>query len=111
MLDALGETARACVWRGRDIHYVSRDEQDVAVMGALQAHGGVLGADLIAGLEQLLQTIDGEFEATRLGTSRPCLVIKAVDSSWWEISTDDPAVLTAIRQRFRDVEEVPTDAT
>jgi hypothetical protein len=110
VLGALGEKAHSWVWRGRDIQYVSRDERDVAVIQELAAGRALAGADLIAGLEQLLQIIDGEFEATEPGEQVPAVVIRAVDSSWWEVLSDDAAVLAAIRQRFGVVEEDGTDA-
>jgi hypothetical protein len=110
VLGALGEKAQSWVWRGRDIQYVSRDERDVAVIQELAAGRALAGADLIAGLEQLLQIIDGEFEATEPGEQVPAVVIRAVDSSWWEVLSDDAAVLAAIRQRFGVVEEDGTDA-
>jgi hypothetical protein len=80
------------------------------VIQELAAGRALAGADLIAGLEQLLQIIDGEFEATEPGEQVPAVVIRAVDSSWWEVLSDDAAVLAAIRQRFGVVEEDGTDA-
>jgi len=105
VLEALGQNARSWVWRGRDIHYVSRDERDVAVVHALAEGRAVAGADLLAGLEELLQVIGGEFEAIEPGKEAPSVVVRVVDSSWWEVLSDDAAVLAAIRRRFRVVEE------
>jgi len=110
ILGALGQKAQSWVWRGRDVRYVSRNERDVAVIQALAEGRAVDGVEFVTGLEQLLQTIDGEFEATEPGRPAPTVVIRAVDSSWWEVLSDDATVLAAIRQRFRVVEEDGSDA-
>jgi hypothetical protein len=89
---------------------VSRNERDVAVIQALAEGRAVDGAEFVTGLQQLLQTIDGEFEATEPGRLGPAVVIRAVDSSWWEVLSDDATVLAAIRQRFRVIEEDGSDA-
>jgi hypothetical protein len=105
VLGALGQRAQKWLWRGRDIQYVSRDERDVSVIEELADGGAVTGARLVAGLEHLLQIIDGEFAATEPGRQTPAVVIRAVDSSWWEVLSDDAVVLAAIRKLFRVVEE------
>jgi hypothetical protein len=74
-------------------------------MEALSGGGSVSGNTLHDGLEQLLQTIWGEFEATEPGVQVASVVIRAVDSSRWEVVSDDAAVLASIRRRFRVVEE------
>jgi hypothetical protein len=103
VLLAVEEQSRRCTWRGRDIHYVSRDDCDVGPMHSLGQGRAVAGDDLIDGIGQLLQVIDGEFEATEPGRDNPSLVIRAVDSSWWEVLSDDATVQAAIRRRFRVV--------
>ena len=105
VLAALGQRARDCVWRGRNIQYVSRDERDVAAMQSLAEGWEVSGTDLLDGIAQVLQVVDGQFEATVPGGESPSVVIRAIDSSWWEVLSDDAEVQVAIRRRFRVVEE------
>ena len=105
ILSALGENALRWVWRGRDIKYITRDDRDVAVIEALSDGRVLTGTDLVAGIEQRPQIIDGNFEATEPGGGSAIVVIRAVDSTWWEVSSDDAAVLAAIKRRFRAVEE------
>jgi len=40
----------------------------------------------------------------------PWVVVRAVDSSWWEVISHDAEVREAIRKRFRQVEEHEYDA-
>lgn len=87
----------------RDLNYVSRDERDIPTF-----HGSerkrIPGDELLASLPNLLQVIDGEFRAFEEG-SEPWVIIRAIDSSWWEVQSRDASALDAIRHRFQNVEE------
>jgi hypothetical protein len=109
ILHAIDQKGRTLSWRGRDIGYISKDERDVAVIQALGGGGVVSGSALFDGIDQLLQVIDGEFEGTEPGSAAPLVIIRAIDSSWWEVLSDDETVLAAIRRRFRAVEEASTE--
>ena len=50
------------------------------------------------------QIINGRF--TAVSGSRQVLMVEAVDSSFWLVWSDDPAVLTALSKRFREVTRV-----
>jgi len=104
VLAALGPRAVESRWRFSHLHYVSRDEQDIPVLEHVAAQGAVSGADLAKGIEQLLQVIDGEFEAFD-ENDRRWAVVRVVDSSWWEVWSEDPSVLEAIRAKFRITED------
>jgi hypothetical protein len=54
--------------------------------------------------------IDGEFEAYASGAVEPWLVVKAIDSSWFEVWSDDPDVVARVRKNFREVSDLPSDA-
>ena len=77
VLLAVEEQSRRCTWRGRHIHYVSRDDCDFGPMHSLGQGRAVAGDDLVDGIGQLLQVIDGEFEATEPGRDNPSFVIRA----------------------------------
>jgi hypothetical protein len=55
----------------------------------------------------LTQTIDGELRAYRPGESEPWLVIRAVDSSGFDVISDDPTLIETVRRRFQRVREYP----
>ena len=99
VLAALGKRAVAFRWRSRYLQYVSRDEQDISVLERLRAQDVVSGADFVNGIDQLLQVIDGEFEA--FDKNRRWVVIRAADSSKWEVWSDDQSVLEAVQAKFR----------
>jgi hypothetical protein len=99
VLAALGKRAVESRWRSSYLQYVSRDEQDISVLERLGAELVVSGADFVNGIDRLLQVIDGEFEA--LDKNGRWVVIRAVDSSWWEVWSDDQSVLETVRAKFR----------
>jgi hypothetical protein len=111
VLAALGDRALTSRWSARDLNYTSKDERDVAVMETMAAGQAVNGRDLASGIEQLRQVIDGEFVATEADRESPWVIVRAVDSSWWEVVSHDADVRVAIRKRFRQIEEDEFDAT
>jgi hypothetical protein len=55
----------------------------------------------------IMQTIDGELRAYRSGARSPWLVIRAVDSSSFDVISDDPALIETLRARFERVTAYP----
>lgn len=110
VLAALGDRVATSAWRGRHLSYVSRDEQDIEALERLGAGEDVGGADLLAALPRLLQITNGEFEATSAVGEAPWVLVCAVDSSWWEIHSEEPQILEAVRTNFRVVENLPPAA-
>jgi len=106
VLSALGPRVGESRWSSRNLSYVSRDETNIDTLDAAAAGSSVAGNDLVKALTQLLQVTDGEFQGFSEG-SAPWVVIRAVDSSWWEVLSDDPSTLQAIRNRFRVVHDLP----
>jgi hypothetical protein len=52
------------------------------------------------------QIINGEITACSSGTKTPVLVLRAVDSSAWDVSADDQEMLARVRRAFSQVREV-----
>jgi hypothetical protein len=101
VLQALGPRVSSSVWAiGDNLNYVSRDESDIPALHRDELRGD----ELISGLPNLLQVIDGEFKASDAET-QPWVVVRAIDSSWWEIISDDVATLDSIRNRFQNVSQ------
>jgi hypothetical protein len=89
---------------------MSRDEQNIPVLEEAAAPGqAVWGSALTSGIGQLLQVIDGDFEAFD-ENNRCWVIIRAVDSSWWEVWSGDTSVLDAVRVRFQNTEPVSHQA-
>ena len=61
---------------------------------------GTLLRDL---LSRVAQVIWGEFTAHEAGRDTPWVIVRAIDSSWCEVETDDAGVLDRVRKTFVDV--------
>ena len=61
---------------------------------------GMLLCDL---LSRVAQVIWGEFIAHEAGRDTPWVIVRAIDSSWCEVETDDAGVLDRVREAFVDV--------
>lgn len=103
VLQALGPKVSTSAWMIRDLNYVSRDERDIPTFHSSERKR-IPGDELLASLPNLLQVIDGEFRAFEKG-SEPWVIIRAIDSSWWEVQSRDASAFDAIRHRFQNVEE------
>jgi hypothetical protein len=68
---------------------------------------GVRGSgDLLVDItESVEQVIDGEFRAYEMGKDCPVLVMRAVDSTSWDIASDNDDLLRSFRCRFHSVIE------
>jgi hypothetical protein len=106
VLAALGERVSNSRWRCRLLWYTSTDEQDIDVLHRMDQGELVDGHILLGAIDRLMQVIDGEFEGVEAEGAAPWVLIRAVDSAWWEGFSDDPSVLVAIRGRFRVVHDL-----
>lgn len=107
VLAALGDRVAASSWRARELSYVSQNDAEIEPLERLRAGALVSGADLLDSLPRLIQVIDGEFEGFELDGEPPWVVVRAVDSSWWEVHAERPEVLAAVRAWFHSVEDLP----
>jgi hypothetical protein len=74
-----------------------------------EARGRVPGGTLLKLAAEVTQVIDGVFAGYRSGETHPWVVIRAVDSSAYDVESDDEAVLARIRQDFPHAAELPGD--
>lgn len=109
VLVALGKPAIKSRWSCAALNYISRDDTDVEVLERATTPGqDVSGKDLIDGIGQSLQVIDGRFTGMD-EDGEAWVVIRAVDSTRWEVWSDNPWVHEAICASFRVVESIPDD--
>ncbi|MCJ2033424.1 hypothetical protein [Methylobacterium sp. J-068] len=112
VLTMLGERAIRASWQ---IAGVARYDEPLFVTGEAEAHLEVLSQaqERIAGsllsefADQVTQVIWGEFIAYENGQDAPWVIVRAIDSSWCEVETDDGDVLARVRETFVDVRMVP----
>lgn len=69
----------------------------------------VPGSKLIDLSRRVLQIIDGTFYGTRLGEDVPSIVIRSVESTFWEVFGSDEC-LRKIESGFTDVRPASPDA-
>ena len=70
----------------------------------------ISGEELMKIASGLIQTIDGDFEAREGEAENAWLVIKAIDSSLFEVWSDDLELLRRVRKTFQQVSDLPLDA-
>jgi len=110
VLAALGQAAVKSRWSCADLNYVSKDDREVPVLERAATPGEqVAGLELIEGTRLLLQVIDGQFTGFD-EDGNVWVIIRAVDSSWWEVWSDNKWVHEAIRSNFRVVESISDGA-
>ena len=64
----------------------------------------VPGDSLVSLAQGIIQVIWGEFRSFRASETSPWVTVRAIDSSWYEVETDDPDVLAVIREKFNEVQ-------
>jgi hypothetical protein len=61
----------------------------------------VQGAELLKIATRITQVIDGDFRSTTGDPSRSWIVLRAVDSSSWDVAAEDDRLLELFRTKFR----------
>ncbi|MCP1539620.1 hypothetical protein [Methylorubrum extorquens] len=109
VLAALGAQAIACSWivsgvAAYDEAFDATGEQ-VRRLEELAASGRRIKGDRLRDLaDGTQQVIWGEFQAyADANAAVPVLIVRAIDSSYYEVATNDPRVLQNLRAAFRDV--------
>lgn len=108
LLRIAGAGARASTWR---CHAVEASGPRADVLHAASDEGRSLGGHELADIAaEVTQVITGDFAAEHPNASAPWLVIRAVDSSFFVVITEDHALIDRLRGAFRDVRDSPDDA-
>ncbi len=108
ILPLAGGRAAASQWRCRFVECVGESAEELHAVS--DAGRRISGDELLRIASNLLQVIDGQFEAYGNGGAEPWLVVKAIDSSSFEVWSDAPDVLATVRQAFREVSDLPPGA-
>ncbi len=106
LVRVMGERAQAARWRVTDLECIGGTSAEAFHRACDEARelGGVELAELANSVGQV---IDGEFAAFLPGSTEPWVVIRAVDSSAFDVVTNDVEVLTAMRREFSSVAALP----
>lgn len=111
VLEALGAPACEAWWRARPrVWYVTEENSPVPALYSEERPGPwTRGTDLLEASAHVRQVIDGVLESVQGeppasdGALTPWVVVRAVDSSWWEVYSADEDALRRVRARFRDI--------
>jgi hypothetical protein len=106
ILEVLGGKALQSSWEVTQVEVASGGGASVLEACALRPER-ISGTELLAISEQVNQVIEGEFRAYQHHDARPWVVVRAVDSSAYDVETDDRVLLEALRRRFRCVADIP----
>jgi hypothetical protein len=102
VLACLHEHVRPRTWRIQDLE--CSGEASVTLHGLSDRGDTVTGPELIRLAERVNQVIDGTFAGSTPGGTSADLIIRAVDSSFWEVFGDAPC-LCCIQAAFHDVKD------
>jgi hypothetical protein len=67
----------------------------------------VPGQILLELAADLIQIIDGEFIGYHKGDEQPWIIIRAVDSTAFDVASEDESVLARMKQHFKNVVDMP----
>jgi hypothetical protein len=107
ILDLLGERAIQSRWRASEVWATGKERGEAAQELEKLADGQtfIAGEQLSRIAHNLVQVIDGEFSAFKSNSSSPWLIIRAVDSSFYEVFSTEAAVLDGVRASFQKVSD------
>lgn len=109
VITILGERAIRASWQ---VAGVDRYHEAVMIVGdgaaehleALsRSQSRISGALLSELVHRVSQIIWGELTAYEEGEDAPWVIVRAIDSSWCEVETDDEEVLDCVHRTFTDV--------
>ena len=67
----------------------------------------LVGSELIRLASEIDQIVDGKFHAFKDGDARPWVVIAAVDSAAYDVTSEDSQVLSTLKQAFDSAKFIP----
>jgi hypothetical protein len=108
ILRALGERAQHSVWRAEQVDCFGEAYREV--MALVESGDPIPGERLSILAERLTQVIDGTFIGTDADSGEPWVVVHAIDSTFWEVWTDDPQARAGLAKQFRAITPIITSA-
>jgi hypothetical protein len=106
ILDLAGPSAEESEWELAAVECVDGAAAD-EIHRLADCRARVPGRVLLQLAADVKQVIDGVFAGYRQGEPRPWIIIRAVDSAAFDVESEDPGLLTRLRQHFRSVSDLP----
>lgn len=104
VLEVLCHRLNGGSWRISGVEALGEGANELHVLS--DAHARVDTERLRALSARISQTIDGEFEWTPDDQSDPAVLVRAVDSTTFDVHADRAETLEALRQSFQDVSDL-----
>ena len=101
ILHLLGSQAQDSEWEISDVECVGFAADALHKLSDSKTR--VPGQTLLQMAAHLTQVIDGEFTGYCEGEKQPWIIVRAVDSSAYDVQSEDEDVLAHIRCRFKEV--------
>ena len=107
ILDLFGARTIQSLWRASEVWATGQETGEAAQELEALADGQpfIAGEHLSRLAHRIVQVIDGEFSAFERSSDSPWIIIRAVDSSFYEVFSTEPAVLDRVRASFRKVSD------
>jgi hypothetical protein len=103
LLELGGERSQNSTWRVTAVEATGLDSE--TLHQAADTGEWIDGNNLLSLARGLDQVVDGRFAAYDRGQSEPWLLLGAVDSTSWDVASDDVALLKEVRSRYHCVAE------
>lgn len=105
ILNVLGTTIKDTEWILSSIESVGHTANELHALSDSQLKIPEQRLEeLLSGIQQI---IDGNFKGYRPGATHPWIIIRAVDSSAYDVLSENSRVLSIVRERFEHVTDLP----
>ena len=98
VVKVIGEPALCSEWRCLNLRYIAA--KDEICDEFFEKRRKFSGQEFVDFAARVGQVIDGEFIAKKHGSNKAWLIIKVVDSGWFEVWSSKPKVLEEMKRRF-----------
>ena len=108
LLDLLGTRALHSMWEvdAVDDELMIAGEEAADELEEIAAWKGRVSGVLLSRLAHAVhQVIWGEFRGLEEQSAQTWVIIRAIDSTCYEVETEDVSILTLVRETFKDVRE------
>jgi len=107
ILNLVGDKAIISTWALSGVEAIGKSAKELHHISDI--HLIISGSLLCEIASNIQQTIDGCFMGYIDRKASPWIIIRAVDSSAFDVETDDTTTLNKIRKHFREVDDLPYD--
>lgn len=107
ILRLVGKRALSSQWKCLAVEAVGNSADQIHEISDSKAW--ISGDMLVSMASDLVQIIDGKFEAYSEHASKPWLIVSAIDGSEYDVETEDRSILDLFKASFSEVKDFPTE--